>query len=230
MGRHQWVDNAKAMGMFLVYYGHIVEGLYRAGNTSAFVHFKLIYAFHIPLFFLMARFFAKIQWPTPERFRRLALRRILPVLTFGAMLLPMWLLHYYHSLEWGNFVWQCLDYFHGAPELNLITWFLVCLFSCEVLASVCLPLLKERLRVVFFAVICLVGGLLVCQHMLGIVRIFGISKNTWFIHEAFVALGFYSLGYAVFLIVSNSMAFRSHNAMLYHGRLCRCDVDDLRPQ
>jgi len=57
MKRIDYLDTAKAIGMYLVYYGHFIEKLYYAGSIAAFSELKLIYSFHIPLFFFLAGIF-----------------------------------------------------------------------------------------------------------------------------------------------------------------------------
>ena len=52
--RIDWVDAAKAWGMFLVFYGHFVERVAQTDNPAAFMQQKLVYAFHMPLFILLS--------------------------------------------------------------------------------------------------------------------------------------------------------------------------------
>ena len=58
--RIDWLDIAKAYGVFLVYYGQLVEAVSEMGNEAALVQQKLIYAFHMPLFILLS------AWPGPS--------------------------------------------------------------------------------------------------------------------------------------------------------------------
>ncbi len=57
--RLDWVDLAKGFGIILVVYGHVARGLSSAGQS--FVFFRqidnAIYAFHMPLFFLLSGYF-----------------------------------------------------------------------------------------------------------------------------------------------------------------------------
>ena len=59
MNRVGYLDQAKAWGMFLVYYGHFLEVLLRADATAAFSQWKLIYTFHMPFFFFLTGVFWK---------------------------------------------------------------------------------------------------------------------------------------------------------------------------
>ena len=84
-----WLDAAKAYGMFLVYYGHIVERFYNGDNQAALLQDRLIYAFHMPLFFFISGFFARQTPDTAGTFvRKGLLTRILPVLFFSVLMIP----------------------------------------------------------------------------------------------------------------------------------------------
>ena len=89
------------------------------------------------------------------------------------------------------------DYLRGLPDLNWVCWFLVCLFVCEVLASMTLARIPRRSLAAVFGFVCLLSGVWACNHSLdpdgGIA--YEIAR-TWFAAEAIVALGFYALGYA----------------------------------
>src|ERR1051325_2370139 len=59
--RNLWVDYAKAIGIVLVVYGHVVRGLLNAGILQdAEFHGlvdSVIYSFHMPLFFFLSGLF-----------------------------------------------------------------------------------------------------------------------------------------------------------------------------
>ena len=62
-GRITWVDYARGVGIFLVVLGHVLRGLHSSGiiqDGSPF-HFtdSFIYAFHMPLFFLLSGLFVE---------------------------------------------------------------------------------------------------------------------------------------------------------------------------
>ena len=122
MNRVGYLDQAKAWGLFLVYYGHFLEVLIRAGVSSAFSQWKLIYSFHMPFFFFMAGVFWKPGRPVDQVLKTKLKTRLVPVLFFGMLLVPGWL-----------FVKSPLEilaalgrYVPGKTDLNAITWFLMC--------------------------------------------------------------------------------------------------------
>ena len=206
--RYDWLDTTRALGMFLVYYGHIVEQVYRSGSSHAFSQFKLIYSFHMALFFFIAGFFWKLTSPRfIDRLKLLALRRYVPVLAFGCLLIPLWVL----STWWTGGDWRVLrhmvfSYPRGGPGFNVLTWFLICLFSCEVLAGLVLPRLKIRWTAGLFGTLSLLAGLFICRHV-GDLTGFGTSPktmylNAWYLPESVVALGFYAFGFACFPLLT----------------------------
>lgn len=88
--RIEWLDIAKAIGIFLVFYGHFVERVYDMGNEVALAQQKLIYAFHMPLFVLLSGFVAKTALPPLRPFlRKQVVSRLLPVLFFSALMMPV---------------------------------------------------------------------------------------------------------------------------------------------
>ncbi|PSU27815.1 acyltransferase [Photobacterium phosphoreum] len=62
MSKHlNWVDYAKGLGIILVVYGHITEGIYNAGmamDSGLYTAIDtMIYSFHMPLFFFLSGLF-----------------------------------------------------------------------------------------------------------------------------------------------------------------------------
>ena len=48
--RLKWVDAAKAIGLFLVFWGHILYG----GSSIGSVINRAIYSFHMPMYFILS--------------------------------------------------------------------------------------------------------------------------------------------------------------------------------
>ena len=91
--RLDWVDTARAFGMFLVFYGHFVEEVYHFGNETALLQEKLVYAFHMPLFIFISGSVAKTEMPAPVPFlKKQILTRLLPFLALSVLLFPFHLL------------------------------------------------------------------------------------------------------------------------------------------
>lgn len=200
--RIPYIDTAKAIGIFLVFYGHLVEEFAGAGNQIAFTQYKFIFSFHMPFFFFLAGFFYRRRYPSLwQEIRDSAYKRLLPVLFFGLLLLPVWPI--YRFLIWGYvdfpiFTEKVLPYLKGQPELNPITWFLVCLFVVEIMAALILPKASKPLWRIAVVIVFLGIGLYLTSNIKQTEILFGVYKNTWFVHEALVAFGFYALGYYLF--------------------------------
>ncbi|MFI3185063.1 MAG: acyltransferase family protein [Methylococcaceae bacterium] len=196
MNRISSLDTAKALGMFLVYYGHFIEKLYYAGSSAVFLELKLIYSFHVPLFFFLAGIFWKPDlsslWSIfTKKFRT----RLMPVIFFGLISIPFFLILDKYSVK--SLLEKAMLYRLGHPELNWVTWFLVCLFTLELLIAVIskvAPITSKPKALIYAAVLFVTGWLLASNADLLAVQT-GVPKNFWFINEAFTAGGFYLLGY-----------------------------------
>ncbi|HBX69937.1 MAG TPA: hypothetical protein DEH25_11330 [Chloroflexi bacterium] len=203
--RITYLDTAKALGIFLVFYGHIVSEISGLGSQAAFIQYKFIFSFHMPFFFLVAGFFFRRRFQSLGReMKDLFLKRMLPVYLFGLIMLPLWPLYRYLILGYVDipiFSEKVLPYLKGQPELNPITWFLVCLFTTEIIAALVLSKTRRTLWGFVTAVLFLAFGLYLTANIRQAEQLFGIYKNTWYIHEALVAFGFYALGYFSFPII-----------------------------
>jgi fucose 4-O-acetylase-like acetyltransferase len=188
--RHAWVDTVRGLGIVLVYYGHVLQRGFLPKSESVAEQFRFIYSFHMPLFFLLSGFFFKPAESVRSRTAELAVRRLVPVGFFSLLLLPLWLRdeRLSHAPVLHDLAQLCVDYLRGHPELNWVTWFLVCLFACEVEALVTLPSFRSTLGRLVFGVASISIGVLVCNR--------GLAR-TWFLGESVVALGFYTIGYAL---------------------------------
>lgn len=200
--RVYWIDVAKTIGMFLVYYGHVVEVMANKGSHPAFQQFKFIYSFHMPLFFIMAGFFFKRRYPSElTEIKLLFYKRVIPVFYFGLLTLPIWPVYmnrFLGRIDWHELGIKVFHYLRGHPDLNTITWFIVCLFTTEVIAIFVLRRVNKTIPGLLIAAIFFHFGLLMTLNIRAAVTSLGISKNTWYIHEALVAFGFYTVGYVTF--------------------------------
>lgn len=90
--RLYWIDNAKALGIIAVFYGHIIEKVFLTSNSVAYLQFKLVYSFHMPLFFILAGYVAKQPGLDFHSFiKDKFLSRILPVIFFNILIIPIYL-------------------------------------------------------------------------------------------------------------------------------------------
>ncbi len=188
--RLDWIDTARGIGMILMFYGHVVQRGFPPSNASAADQMRFIYSFHMPLFFVMSGFFFRPTRALGLRVRQLAARRLVPVLFFALMFLPLWAFGELRAhMRVGHDACQLfVDYLRGRPHLAWVTWFLVCLFVCETMAAVVLSRIGNPLLQAVFGVGCVVAGVLFSNASLtptsGVVYAVG---GTWFLSEAIAA-------------------------------------------
>jgi len=199
--RYYWVDVVKVIGIFLVFYAHILQRSYRSSTEAVFFQYKFIYAFHMPLFFFLSGFFFRKAKHTQLTEIGVAFqKRIFPVLLFGGISLLIWFP--YMQLKFGAIDYEYLisglsSYLKGQPRLNSTIWFLVCLFVTEIWAILFLPKIKTVLSGILLSSFFLYFG----YSLVAIPEaeaFFILPKNFWYIHESIIAFGFFSMGYATF--------------------------------
>ena len=197
-----WVDNSKAIGMFFVYFGHITQEMSNKGILHTLDITKLIYSFHMPLFFILSGFFFSRRSPSlMTDIRLLVLKRVIPVFYFGAITFPFWPLLLYLAngfIDWELIGQKASNYLVGHPDLNTISWFLICLFVAEIFALVILPSVDNVYIGLIISGIFLRLGLVMTTNFQDTVNSLNIEKNIWFLHEAVVAFGFYGIGFSLF--------------------------------
>lgn len=195
MKRVEYLDVARALAMFAVYYGHFIERLFREGGVEpALLHWKFVYSFHIPFFFFLSGVFWKPAPFSSELFLRKLKTRLVPVLFFSLLILPLWI-----SLDYKRFVKIALrgEYLSGHPTFNMVLWFLVCFMVAEWLAALVVKYLKiDSKRLFAYALLSLAFGYYVLVLQRGRVEThFGFNPRAWYLGDAFIALAFYFFGY-----------------------------------
>lgn len=89
--RLDWLDAAKAYGMFLVFYGHFAQRIdQRLDVDVAFLHVKAIYAFHMVLFVIISGYLARETFVSPRAYlSRAVASRLVPVVFFSVLMVPV---------------------------------------------------------------------------------------------------------------------------------------------
>jgi len=89
------------------------------------------------------------------------------------------------------------SYLIGNPKLNIVTWFLVCLFVVELLATLAAKFFKfDPIRIVVYAAgFFLVGYYGFIKNPSTVSELTGINPEIWYIDDAFMAIPFYFAGY-----------------------------------
>lgn len=200
--RISWIDNAKALGIIAVFYGHIVEKIfltYAYAIPSADLQYKLIYSFHMPLFFLLSGYLVK---ETQHRnllmfMKNKFMTRIVPFFFFNLLILPCYFINEKispGSIDVSQLFQTSLYLLAGRPAFNPITWFLTCLFSVEIINYLLYPLLRRSRIALFMAMVLfyIMGWSL--SYKADMINQYITIPDFWFIKEALVAYSFYLFG------------------------------------
>jgi acyltransferase len=198
--RISWIDNAKALGIIAVFYGHIVEKIFTTyAIPTAGLQYKLIYSFHIPLFFLLSGYLVK---ETQHRklfmfMKNKFMTRIVPFFFFNILILPCIFIFAKISNQsiYINKFQILLYLLAGNPAvINTPTWFLACLLSVEVIHYLLYPVLRKSRIVLCVAMVLfyIMGWGL--SYKEDIINQYIIIPDYWCILQALVAYSFYLFG------------------------------------
>ena len=222
------IDIARLYGIVLVYYGHVVERMMYLGDATATAHYKFIYSFHMPLFFVLAGFIVKhstFETGFRDFLKNRWTSRLVPFLFFNAVLLVLAFVapRDFPPIDlFGSttiFVGALARTFVDLPVFNIPTWFLMCLVSVEFVHYFAFRHLKQSDGRILaaMAVFFLAGFAFTWKFDL-----FNMGKpfsgNIWFIHEAPLMYAFYLLGVLMrrrdFLVGQTSPAFLAAGAAI----------------
>lgn len=205
--RIEWIDTVKAIGMFLVFYGHYIEKVSQIEGESGavMIQYRFFYSFTMPLFFILSGFFARKHQDNLRQIKKLFFQRIIPVLAFGLLFVPLWLLFY--KYRFGDFLFaevamKGLFYLSGTPQLDFITWFVICLFTAEVLMLITGLPFKIKYFNIILGFLFLTVGYLITKNTYFFTPYPEIEMNFWYIHESIVAIGFILIGHGIFPLIN----------------------------
>lgn len=190
--RIEWVDNAKALVIFLVVFAH--------NECQRQFYYILIYSFHMPLFFFISGYLLKEKYLADEvRFFLWRAYRtlIIPYVSFWIMSfiyrISTGVLH--NQLHPNNKVYY-IDHIYGLifgtfPKLaqtNGPLWFLTCLFCTMILFYWLSKIQNKGLLLALLALLGSIGPMI--HNYVG-------WRLPWNLELSFVAVVFYSSGYIV---------------------------------
>lgn len=188
--RIAWVDNARAIGILLVVVGH-------APGLPPVLH-RLIYSFHMPLFFFLSGYLLQSSGPEPSVWhflKRSARSLLVPYLFFGLLSYLYWLPT--HSRGTFGRDYASLSPFdplyglaYGTIDglyMNRVLWFFPCLFCTVVLFS-----MASRIRHLPLQWFVLVEAALLGLYM---PTFLGRARLPWNLDAALAALAFYAAGH-----------------------------------
>ena len=142
MNRIPFFDNARAILIFLVVFGHMIQPF---ASDSHLINslYAIIYIFHMPMFILLAGFFAKGSGK-PRYILKLAKNLLLPYLIFQLLYTGLY------------FILGREEWYKGILHPQWAMWFLLSLFGWHILL-----ILFKRLPAVWGILISVAIGILV---------------------------------------------------------------------
>lgn len=95
-------------------------------------------------------------------------------------------------------MFRSLSYLGGNPGLNNVTWFLVCLFSAELLVNLFGLLKKQGALNLLIGLLFIVIGYFITKHISFISGFTKLELNFWYIHESLIAIGYFLIGNSIY--------------------------------
>ena len=163
----------------------------------------------MPLFFILAGYsFKNLDHLGFQQFMKNRARaRLLPWLFLNAVSAPLWI--GWHIATGANiglrrYLFAPIALLRGDSVYNALLWFIVCLFTVEVIGYIYRHILKPKAASCFLIVVYLIGWI-VTRNSAEFSKIFGISGRFWMLHEAIIMYPFYHLG----MILKNASFLRT---------------------
>ena len=168
--RIEWVDNLKAMAIFLVVFGH-VEG-FSIDHLGGFFH-RLQGVFCMPLFFFLSGLFAKPQYNYSDSIICIKNK-------FLQLMVPFIICCSFFVLIMSSKPWWSLFYFpNGGAHMGY--WFILVLFEFYLLFTLCQILTRRFTKNLYGKTFLMVALVIECVFVIILVLShFGIlSKEPW---------------------------------------------------
>ena len=198
------IDIARLYAMALVYYGHFIERIMLLNNPGAAAQYKFIYSFHILLFFVLAGYVARerdLALSFGRYLKHHALSRLLPFVSFTAifMVLTIFFSGDFFQLQLPSvkgYLTGLLNTVFGIPMFCVPSWFILMLFSVEMVHYAAFRFLQTNTKILIGAVVFYVAGYWFNRELdiFNPVKGRTIGWNYLFIHEAVTMYAFYLLG------------------------------------
>ena len=190
--------------MALVFYGHFIERFMLLKNPAGFAQYKFIYSFHMVVFFVLAGYVIResdIGIGFGKYLKHHIISRLLPFIFFTAifMLLPVFFPGEFYGMKLPSvegYIKGLVNTAFGMPSFCIPAWFILMLFSVELVHYGVFRFLKSNSKILIGAVVFYVVGywlnlkLDIFNPLKGRV----IGWNYLFIHEAITMYAFYLMG------------------------------------
>lgn len=200
--RIQYIDVARLYAMAMVFYGHFIERVMMLNDPTAAALYKFIYSFHMLLFFILSGFISRdsdLEFGVGKFLKHRFFSRLLPFIFFTIVFMVLAAIFpgdFYHlklpSVE--GYIEGLVLTGLGIPFFCIPSWFLLMLFSVEVVHYVAFRFLKSDSKILFAIVAFYIIGYVI--NLRGDFLNFTKQRmyNILFIHEAITMYAFYLLG------------------------------------
>jgi len=198
------IDIARFYGIALVFYGHFIERIMYLKNPVAAAHYKFIYSFHMLLFFVLAGYISKesdLDFSFGKYLKHRFFSRLLPFIFFTGFMIGLTFFFPgdFFQLKlpsMSGYLQRLLLTVFGLPMFNIPTWFLLCLFSIEMVHYGAFRLFKSDSKILIGAAVFYVIGYVLNWKIdfFNPMKQRVIGWNYLYIHEAVTVYSFYLLG------------------------------------
>ena len=187
--RNYSIDIAKALGIFIVVLGHVIQ------DQTAHAY---IYGFHMPLFFMLAgytyRYTEGHNYTTKELIKKKFKTILVPYYIFLTLSFIYWITieRSFRSSQDGSVKWNIINIFAGFAKRewyssNIAMWFLPCLFVTILLFYLIRKISNKECIVLCCMILCSIIGFSLCSRN-GLILPLGCEI-------ALIALFFVEIGY-----------------------------------
>ena len=203
-GRIWVIDVARFYAIALVFYGHFIERFMLLKDPAGAIQYKFIYSFHMVVFFVLAGYVVKetdIEFSFGRYLKYRLISRLLPFIFFTAifMVLPVFFPGEFYGMKLPSvegYIKGLVNTVFGIPSFCVPSWFILMIFSVELVHYGAFRFLTSNSKILIGAVIFYVVGywlnlkLDIFNPLKGRV----IGWNYLFIHEAITMYAFYLMG------------------------------------
>ena len=198
------LDIARFYAMALVFYGHFIERVMYLHNPTAAMQYKFIYSFHMLAFIVLAGYVTKesdLQMPFRRFLKHRFLSRLLPFIFFTLLFMipPAFVSGEFYGLPLPSlhgYLTGLVDTAFGLPLFCVPSWFLMMIFSVELVHYAAFRYLNSDAKILIGAALFYVAGYILNWQIQFLDPLKGrvVGWNYLFIHEAITMYAFYLVG------------------------------------
>lgn len=191
-----WLVAARGYVMYGIFVGHLMISLINDGHYTSLIYpASFLEPLCVPFFaILVGAFYSRGNKPFLAYARLKFSQRILPVFFYLLLILPFYLFSPLPGKTAADSLRFLPLYLLGIPLLSLSSWFLVALFSSEMLYFFIQPLAKKALKTAGLALAMFSLGWLYNDSAIYMPDIVGMLGMVWMLHAVPVFCGFFLVG------------------------------------